>query len=136
MIKKVLAIAAVAASVVGASAAAAPTALAVGNDTGTTSASGTGASQSFGNSATYGSMSPQMALIQGSLNKPCIGLPAKANLGSLVGVVPVSVQDIPVLSAPQNQQCVENSTQAKGDEPLSHILDDIPVLSGNGTNNS
>ncbi|MFD8740282.1 RdlA protein, partial [Streptomyces sp. NPDC059618] len=30
------------------------------------------------------------------------------------------------------QQCTENSTQAKGDEPLSHILDNIPVLSGNG----
>ena len=135
MIKKVLATAAVAASVVGASATAAPQALAIGNDTGTTSTSGTGASQTFGNSATYGTMSPQMALIQGSFNKPCIGLPAKANLGSLVGVVPVSVQDIPVLSAPQNQQCVENSTQAKGDEPLSHILDDISALSGNGTNN-
>ncbi|MFD7133007.1 RdlA protein, partial [Streptomyces sp. NPDC059894] len=39
------------------------------------------------------------------------------------------------LSAPQNQQCVENSTQAKGDEPLSHILDDISALSGNGTDN-
>lgn len=135
MIKKVLATAAVAASVVGASAAVAPQALAIGNDTGTTSASGNNASQSFGNSATYGTMSPQMALVQGSLNKPCIGLPAKANLGSLVGVVPVAVQDIPVLSAPQNQQCVENSTQAKGDEPLSHILDDISALSGNGTNN-
>ncbi|MFB9524868.1 RdlA protein, partial [Streptomyces cremeus] len=36
---------------------------------------------------------------------------------------------------PQNQQCVENSTQAKGDEPLSHILEDFPVLSGNGANN-
>lgn len=136
MIKKVLATAAVAASVVGASAAVAPQALAIGNDTGTTSASGNNASQSFGNSATYGTMSPQMALVQGSLNKPCIGLPAKANLGSLVGVVPVAVQDIPVLSAPQNQQCVENSTQAKGDEPLSHILDDISALSGNGTGNS
>ncbi|MER5914017.1 rodlin [Streptomyces sp. NPDC001982] len=136
MIKKLLATAAVAASVVGASAAAAPTALAIGNDTGTTSASGNNSAQMFGNSATYGSMSPQMALIQGSFNKPCIGLPAKANLGSLVGVVPVSVQDVPVLSAPQNQQCVENSTQAKGDEPLSHILDDISALSGNGTGNS
>ncbi|MER6065547.1 rodlin [Streptomyces sp. CA-142005] len=136
MIKKVLATAAVAASVVGASAAVAPQALAIGNDTGTTSASGNNASQSFGNSATYGTMSPQMALVQGSLNKPCIGLPAKANLASLVGVVPVAVQDIPVLSAPQNQQCVENSTQAKGDEPLSHILDDISALSGNGTGNS
>ncbi|MEV6054241.1 rodlin [Streptomyces sp. NPDC052107] len=136
MIKKVLATAAVAASVVGASAAVAPQALATGNDTGTTSASGNNASQSFGNSATYGTMSPQMALIQGSFNKPCIGLPAKANAGSLVGVVPVTVQDIPVLSAPQNQQCVENSTQAKGDEPLSHILDDISALSANGTGNS
>jgi hypothetical protein len=136
VIKKVLATAAVAASVVGASAAVAPQALAIGNDTGTTSASGNNASQTFGNSATYGTMSPQMALVQGSLNKPCIGLPAKANLASLVGVVPVAVQDIPVLSAPQNQQCVENSTQAKGDEPLSHILDDISALSGNGTGNS
>jgi hypothetical protein len=136
VIKKVLASAAVAASVVGISATAAPQALAIGNDNGTTSASGVGAMQSFGNSATYGNMSPQMALIQGSLNKPCIGLPAKANVGSLVGLVPVSVQDIPILSSPQNQQCVENSTQAKGDEPLSHILDDIPVLSGNGTGNN
>ncbi|RFU83478.1 RdlA protein [Streptomyces triticagri] len=135
MMKKVMAAAAVAASVVGVSAAAAPQALAIGNDGGTTSSSGNNAEQSYGNSATYGDMSPQMALIQGSLNKPCIGLPAKANVGSLVGVVPVSVQDIPVLSAPQNQQCTENSTQAKGDEPLSHILSDIPVLSGNGTAN-
>ncbi|MFJ5263772.1 rodlin [Streptomyces sp. NPDC088387] len=135
MIKKVLATAAVAASVVGASAAVAPQALAIGNDEGTTSASGNGAMQSFGNSATHGNMSPQMALIQGSFNKPCIGLPAKANVGSLVGVVPVAVQDIPILSAPQNQQCVENSTQAKGDEPLSHILQDISVLAGNGEEN-
>ncbi|MFE2962724.1 rodlin [Streptomyces sp. NPDC059340] len=134
--KKLWATAAIAASVAGISAAAAPQALAIGDDGGTTSVSGYGASQSFGNSATYGSMSPQMALIQGSLNKPCVGLPAKANVGSLVGVVPIAVQDVPVLSSPQNQQCVENSTQAKGDEPLSHILDDIPVLSGNGTNNS
>jgi hypothetical protein len=135
VIKKVLATAAVAASVVGASAAVATPALAIGNDGGTTSASGNGAMQSFGNSATYGNMSPQMALIQGSLNKPCIGLPAKANIGSLVGLVPIAVQDIPILSAPQNQQCVENSTQAKGDEPLSHILDDISALSGNGAGN-
>jgi hypothetical protein len=134
--KKLWATAAIAASVAGISATAAPQALAIGDDGGTTSVSGYGATQSFGNSATYGSMSPQMALIQGSLNKPCVGLPAKANVGSLVGVVPIAVQDVPVLSAPQNQQCVENSTQAKGDEPLSHILDDIPVLSGNGTNNS
>ncbi|MEV0633454.1 rodlin [Streptomyces sp. NPDC050619] len=133
MIKKVLATAAVAASVVGASAAAAPQALALSDDDGTTSFSGNGANQSFGNSATYGDMSPQMALIQGSFNKPCIGLPAKVNAQSILGLVNVGVQDIPILSAPQNQQCVENSTQAKGDEPLSHILDDISALSGNGS---
>ncbi|MEU6536514.1 rodlin [Streptomyces sp. NPDC047000] len=135
MIKKVLATAAVAASIVGVSAAAAAPALAIGNDSGTTSASGNGASQSFGNSATFGNMSPQMALIQGSFNKPCIALPAKLNLQNVIGIVNVGLQDIPILSSPQNQQCVENSTQAKGDEPLSHILDDISALSGNGTGN-
>ncbi|MEU5885895.1 rodlin [Streptomyces sp. NPDC047461] len=130
--KKLWATAAIAASVVGA----ASPAMAIGDDNGTTSASGNGASQEFGNSATFGDMSPQLSLVQGSLNKPCVGLPAKLNLQGLVGVAAVGVlQDVPILSAPQNQQCVENSTQAKGDEPLSHILDDISALSGNGTGN-
>ncbi|GAB2906262.1 MULTISPECIES: rodlin [Streptomyces] len=137
MIKKVFAAATIAASVVGASAAAAPQALAIGNDGGVSTANGNGSAQIYGNQATYGNMSPQMALIQGSLNKPCIGLPAKANVGSVIGAIPITaVQDVPILSAPQNQQCVENSTQAKGDEPLSHILSNIPVLSGNGANRS
>ncbi|MGW0120083.1 rodlin [Streptomyces sp. NPDC003327] len=131
--KKLLATAAVAVSVVGATAG---QALAIADDGGTTSFSGNGAHQEFGNSATYGHMSPQFALVQGSLNKPCIGLPAKVNAGSIVGLIPIAVQDINVLSSPQNQQCVENSTQAKGDEPLSHILSDIPILSGNGAGNS
>ncbi|MFF3662087.1 rodlin [Streptomyces olivochromogenes] len=133
--KKLWATAAIAASIAGISATAAPQAMAIGDDGGTTSVSGNGAEQSFGNSATFGDMSPQLSLVQGSLNKPCIGLPAKLNLGGVAGAVPISVQDVPILSAPQNQQCVENSTQAKGDEPLSHILDQIPVLSGNGANN-
>ncbi|PBC63672.1 RdlA protein [Streptomyces sp. Tue6028] len=137
MIKKVMAAAAVAASVVGATAAAAPQALAIGNDDGVTTTQGTDSAQNYGNQATSGNMSPQMALVQGSLNKPCIGLPVKGNVGSVVGLVPITaVQDVPVLSAPQNQQCTENSTQAKGDEPLSHILDNIPVLSGNGASGS
>ncbi|MHC5905264.1 rodlin [Streptomyces sp. S6] len=133
--KKLWATAAVAASVAGIAAGAAPQALAIGDGNGTNSASGNGASQEFGNSATFGDMSPQLSLVQGSLNKPCVGLPAKINAGSIVGLVPIAVQDINVLSAPQNQQCVENSTQAKGDEPLSHILSNIPVLSGNGAAN-
>ncbi|WP_030706919.1 rodlin [Streptomyces sp. NRRL F-2580] len=131
MIKKMMASAAVAASVVGIGAAMAPQAMAVGNDNGVTTVQGNGAAQIYGNQATYGNMSPQMALIQGSFNKPCIALPAKANVQSVLALVNVGVQDIPVLSSPQNQQCTENSTQAKGDEALSHILDNIPVLSGN-----
>ncbi|MFE9098371.1 rodlin [Streptomyces sp. NPDC007264] len=135
MFKKAMAMAAVATSLVGVSAAAAPQALALGDDDTTTSTSANDAAQTYGNSATSGDMSPQASLAQGSLNKLCVGLPAKANAGSLVGVVPVSAEDVPVLSAAQNAQCAENSTQAKGDEPLSNIANDIPVLSANGTAN-
>ncbi|WP_329177216.1 MULTISPECIES: rodlin [unclassified Streptomyces] len=136
MIKKFLATAAVAASIAGVSATVAPQAMAIGDSSGTTTANGNGSQQSYGNTYTGGYMSPSFALISGSLNKPCIALPAKANLGSLIGLVPISVQDINVLSSPQNQQCTENSTQSKGDEPLSHLLDNIPILSGNGAGNS
>ncbi|MFI7503471.1 rodlin [Streptomyces sp. NPDC049687] len=132
--KKLWATAAVAASLAGLAVASAPQALAIGDDTGTTSASGNGASQEFGNSATFGDMSPQLSLIQGSLNKPCIGLPAKLNTTTAPGPG-LLLQDVPILSSSQNQQCVENSTQAKGDDPLSHILDDIALLSGNGAQN-
>ncbi|GGV27993.1 hypothetical protein GCM10010277_09890 [Streptomyces longisporoflavus] len=111
-------------------------AAAAADDESTASASGNNAEQSYGNSSTDGRQSPQLSAVQGSLNKVCAGIPVKANVGALVGIlVPVAVQDIPVLSAPQNQQCTENSTQAKGDEPLSHLVNDIPVLSGNGTAN-
>ncbi len=136
MLKKAMAAAAVAASVVGVSAATATQALATADDGGTTSVSGNGAVSKFGNSVTKGDMSPQMTLAQGTLNKLCVGLPVKGNVGSVVGVVPVAVQDIPILSAPQNQQCAENSTQAKGDEPLAGVLSGIPILSGNGVGNS
>ncbi|MGW6353102.1 rodlin [Streptomyces sp. NPDC055080] len=134
--KKMMAGAAVAVSLIGLSAAAAPTAMAIGNDGGTTTLNGNGASQAFGNSVTKGDWSPQNQLVQGTLNKLCIGPPAKVNVGSLIGLVPITVQDVNVLSNPQNQQCADNSTQAKGDEPLSHVLDGIPVLSGNGVGNN
>ncbi|MDK0522977.1 rodlin [Streptomyces sp. ML-6] len=133
MIKKVLATGAVAASILGMGA---TQAMAIGDDGGTTSVNGNGASQSFGNAVTRGDGSPQFSAVQGSLNKLCIGLPAKANVGSVLGAIPIAVQDVNVLSSPQNQQCTENSTQAKGDEPLSHILSGIPILSGNGAGNS
>ncbi|MEU2774845.1 rodlin [Streptomyces sp. NPDC007162] len=137
MLKKAMAAAAVAVSVVGVSAAAAPQALATGNDRGTTSASGNGATETFGNQVTKGKMSPQATLVQSSLNKLCVGLPVKANAQGILGLIAAVgvAQDIPVLSAPQNQQCAENSTQAKGDEPVSHVLDDISVLAANGVAN-
>ncbi|MFD8565571.1 rodlin [Streptomyces sp. NPDC057694] len=136
MLKKVMASAALATSVVGISAAGAGQALAIGDDQGTTSASGNASQSEVGNSTTDGAQSPQVGAVQGSLNKLCVGVPAKANVGSLVGIlVPVAAQDIPVLSAPQNQQCADGSTQAKGDEPASHLVDSIPVLSGNGVHN-
>ena len=133
--KKLWATAAIAASVAGVTAATAAPALAIGNDDVKT-INGNGAVQKYGNQATHGDMSPQLSLVQGTLNKPCIGLPAKLNAQSILALVNVGVQDIPILSAPQNQQCTENSSQIKGDEPLSHILDNIPVLSGNGAQGS
>ncbi|WP_018545020.1 rodlin [Streptomyces sp. LaPpAH-108] len=136
MLKKAMAAAAVAASFIGVSAAAAPQALAIGNDTGTTSLSGNGASEAFGNNVTGGNLSPQATLVQSSLNKLCVGLPVKADVQSVLALVNVGVQDVPVLSSPQNQQCAENSTQAKNDEPLSHLVDDVSVLAGNGVGNN
>ncbi|MFD9330228.1 rodlin [Streptomyces sp. NPDC060065] len=135
MLQKAMAAVAVTASVLGISAAVAPQALAIGDGNGTNSVSGNGAVQEFGNSVTKGDKSPQLSLAQGSLNKLCIGLPVKGNVGGGALAGGVALQDIPILSAPQNQQCAENSTQAKGDEPLSHILSNIPVLSGNGIGN-
>ncbi|MET9886289.1 rodlin [Streptomyces sp. NPDC006430] len=133
MLKKIMTAAAVTAAVVGAGAAVAAPAMAIGNDNGVNTVNGNGSSQIYGNQKTHGDMSPQLGLVQGTLNKPCIGLPVKVNAQSLAGTAPIGIQDVNVLSNPQNQQCTENSTQAKGDESLSHILDNIPVLSGNGS---
>ncbi|WP_148588106.1 rodlin [Streptomyces sp. WAC01526] len=125
--KKMMAGAAIAASLVGMTAAAAPQAMAIGNDHGTSTVNGNGSKSIYGNSTTHGNLSTQLGLVQGSLNDLCLGLP-KVNVAAVA-------QDINVLSSPQNQQCVENSSQAKGDEALSHILDEIAVLSGNGVAN-
>ncbi|KUL55273.1 RdlA protein [Streptomyces sp. NRRL F-4489] len=133
--KKMMATAALAASLVGMSAAVAPEALATGDQDGTNTVNGNGSKSVYGNSTTHGKLSTQLGLVQGSLNDLCIGLPAKINVQSLIALLNIGIQDINVLSSPQNQQCAENSTQAKGDEALSHILDDIPILSANGVKN-
>ncbi|MEU5096345.1 rodlin [Streptomyces sp. NPDC020996] len=125
MLKKAMVAAAAAASVIGMSVAAAPMALAAGDDSGPTVANGNGASSAFGNSATKGDMSPQLSFIGGSFNKPC----------AAVNDVPVAVfdfipvQNVSLLSDDLNQQCADNSTQAKRDGALSHVLEDMAVLS-------
>ncbi len=91
-------------------------------------ASGNGASSSFGNSATDGDMSPQLSLVEGTLNKPCVGL-EDINV-AVINIVPI--QDVPILSDDLAQQCADNSTQAKRDGAISHVLEDLAVLSANG----
>ncbi|MEU2383303.1 rodlin [Streptomyces sp. NPDC012461] len=124
MLKKAM----VAAAVIGMSVAAAPQALAIGDDSGPNVANGNGASSAFGNSSTEGDMSPQLALVDGTLNKPCLGVD-DVNV-AVINLVPI--QGVPVLSDQLNQQCADNSTQTKRDAALSHILEDLSVLSANG----
>ncbi|WP_236243215.1 rodlin [Streptomyces sp. CC228A] len=119
MIKKVLAGAGVAAAVLGAGA---PMAAATG-DHGVDTQNGNFSKQAYGNTVTGGKMSPQMSLVQGTLNKPCLGIPIQADVQNIVALVNVGVQDI--LNDTQDQQCVENSTAVKGDSALSHILENV-----------
>ncbi|WP_338931672.1 rodlin [Streptomyces netropsis] len=130
MLKKVLATAAMTASAVGAMTS---PALAIGDDGGDV-ANGNAAKTGYGNTKTGGKESPQMSLIQGTLNKPCLGI-GKIGLQGLVGAVPINVQDVPILTSQQQQQCTDNSTISDGDDQLSHILDEIPIISGNGSGN-
>ncbi|MGA4863383.1 rodlin [Streptomyces lavendulocolor] len=118
MIKKVLATAGVAAAVLGASA---PVAAAVG-DRGIDTQNGNFATQSYGNTTTGGQLSPQVGLVQGSLNKLCVGLPVQGDVQNIL-LINIGVQDL--VNDTQNQQCAENSTAVKGDSALSHILEDV-----------
>ncbi|MFF9869255.1 rodlin [Streptomyces sp. NPDC013953] len=119
MIKKVLATAGVAAAVLGVTA---PMASAVG-DRGVDTQNGNFSKQVYGNTVTGGYMSPQIGLIQGTLNKPCLGSPVEADVQNIVGTPILGLQDI--ANDTQNQQCVENSTAVKGDSALSHILENV-----------
>ncbi|MFJ8195521.1 hypothetical protein [Streptomyces sp. NPDC096152] len=67
MLRKAMVAAAAAASVVGMAVAAAPSALAIGNDNGPAVTNGTGATSSFGNSAANANLSPQLSPVQGTM---------------------------------------------------------------------
>lgn len=65
--------------------------------------------------------SPEMVSLAGRSNKPCIGLPEKVNVQSILALVNVGVQDIPVLASPQHQQCVKDAVDHQrqvGGDPL------------------
>ncbi|MDT0268334.1 rodlin [Streptomyces sp. DSM 44915] len=134
MIKKSLATVAVAASAVGMAGIAATPAMAA-DESELTTVNGNGASDRIGNTTTGGYMSPNMSLVNGSLNNLCLPIAdiQKVNAGSLIGLIPITVQDL--LTSNNQQTCVENSSQVDGDDPLSHVLSHIPVLSQNGVGN-
>ncbi|WP_374984266.1 rodlin [Streptomyces fradiae] len=123
MIKKFVATAGVAAAALGVSA---PMAFAVG-DHNVETANGNFSEQAYGNTLTGGEVSPQIGLVQGSLNKLCAGVPVAADVQNVL-LINVGVQDL--LNDTQNQQCAENSTAVKGDSALSHLVEN--VLSENG----
>ncbi|KJY43880.1 RdlA protein [Streptomyces sp. NRRL B-1568] len=87
-----------------------------------------------GSTVTGGEESPQMTAVQGSLDKLCIGL-GKVGIQSLIAALNIGIQDIPILTSQQQQQCTDNSTIMDGDDPLSHLVEQIPVISGNGSAN-
>jgi hypothetical protein len=134
VINKILAAAAVAASIAAVSATVAPQAMAIGSDEGTT-AGGNGSAQIHGTTYTSGTMSPRSALIADSPNHPCVALPAKADPGSLAGGAPIAVQHVNVLSSPQNPRCTGDISRVEADDTPSQVLGAIPVASGNGRGN-
>ncbi|SFC15332.1 rodlin [Streptomyces aidingensis] len=127
MIKKTLASVAVLASAVGAAGASATPAMAVGDTDGQKVVNGNGAVSAYGNTTTSGYMSPNIALINGSLNDLCIAPPIN---DIQVPIIALGLQDI--LSSDNDLTCAENSVLNDGDDPLSHILSRLSLLSENG----
>ncbi|MCK8677906.1 rodlin [Streptomyces lichenis] len=123
MIEKVLATAGVAAAVLGA---AAPMASAVG-DGDIDTQNNNFATQSYGNTVTGGALSPQTGLVQGSLNKPCVGVPVNGDIQNIL-LINIGIQDL--VNDQQDQQCAEGSTAVKGDSALSHLVENL--ISENG----
>ncbi|MFF4737302.1 rodlin [Streptomyces sp. NPDC002536] len=123
MLRKVLATAALTASAAGVMAV---PAVASGGT------SGHDAKSEFGSTEAGGKDSPTMSILQGALNDPCVGI-GRLNANSLLLILNIGIQDVPVLSQQHQSQCTENSVIQDGDAALSHLLDRIPVVSGNGS---
>ncbi|MEU3878031.1 MULTISPECIES: rodlin [Streptomyces] len=129
MLRKALTTVALTATAVGA--AAAP---AVAIDDDTPGANANGARTVHGGTVTGGERSPQMSAIQSTAEKLCVGV-GGAGIQSLLLLINIGIQDVPVLTSQQQQQCADNSEINDGDDPLSHLIEQIPVISGNGSGN-
>ncbi|WTW99641.1 rodlin [Streptomycetaceae bacterium NBC_01309] len=129
-LKRVSASAAIATSVFGLTAVAAPQAVAGNNDDGNVALqAGNESKQSIANSSSSGYMSPNMAIIQGGVIN-CLGvnkIPLQGAIGGGIGAG-IGIQD--VLTDQVNQVCSPNAMQQTGDDPLAHLLSS--VLSENG----
>ncbi|MEU6093452.1 RdlA protein [Streptomyces sp. NPDC047079] len=97
MLKQAMAMAAVVAAVAGATVAAAPPALASGDDGRTMSAASTTGPAPLGDPVTGDGTDSRPSLAQTSLNRLRAGLPTKTDTGSVVGSVPFATQAAPLL---------------------------------------
>ncbi|MFF8607365.1 rodlin [Streptomyces sp. NPDC015346] len=124
MIKKVLATAAVAASVVGMSAATASAAADDGANS--TNVIGNQSKQAIGSNSTGGYMSPNFGLVNGGVLH-CFDVQDITAQVPIINIVAVNVDD--VLSPKQNMTCTQNSVEQQQNNPLSDLIE---VLADNG----
>ncbi len=97
-------------------------------------ANANGAVTNSGATLTGGRMSPQMTAVQDTLNDLCIGV-GKLGVQSLLLLINVGVQDLPVLTSQEQQQCTRGSVTGNGNNPLSHLAERISLLDHNGSGN-
>ncbi|MEV4925893.1 rodlin [Streptomyces roseoverticillatus] len=128
MLKKVMAATVLTASAVGVIAG---PAAAVGD--GRDVANANGARTDSGATLTGGVMSPQTTAVQGTLNDLCIGVGKIGVQGLLLNNI--GLQDIPVLTSQEQQQCANGSVTGNGNNPLSHLAERISLLDHNGSGN-
>ncbi|MFE5869477.1 rodlin [Streptomyces roseifaciens] len=128
MFKKVMAVTALTASAVGVIAG---PAAAAGDSQEVANANG--ARTSFGDTHTGGHMSPQTTALQDTLNDLCLGIGKIGAQGLLLGGV--GVEDVPVLTSQEQQQCARGAVTSNGDNPLSHLAERISLVDRNGTGN-
>ncbi|MFF7726661.1 rodlin [Streptomyces sp. NPDC008001] len=129
MLKKVMAATALTASAVGVFAG---PAAAIGDSRDVANANG--ARTGVGGTLTGGHGSPQLSAVQGTLNDLCIGV-GKLGVQSLLLLINIGVQDVPVLTSQEQQQCTSGSVTGNGNNPLSHLADRISLLDHNGSGN-